>query len=365
MADIFDYLHWRGDLTIKQVPLGEVDSLIFCRLAYMNFDGIVPGGFDEKPVFIQDAAQQCIADAEKKDSERDISKEDIKLLTEIALCPRYAKMALTGYVCETDESQEKQFAAVTILTDKRSSYTAFRGTDNTLIGWKEDFNMTFQISVPSQRAAAAYLKTAMESIGGSFYVGGHSKGGNLAVYAAAFSEDACFDRIVTVFNHDGPGFDTSVLETEGYRRAIEKTKTFVPQSSFFGLMLYHEETITVVHSNHIGIFQHDLYSWEIERDRFVYEQNVSENSTEFNEALKEWIAKLEPGTRKLLIDGLYKVVVTTQAKTFSDLFKGKNSLVLLRALKDIDEPTRELLVHAVSLLTQRQKSQSPPALIEE
>ena len=261
MANIFDYLAWRGDITLAQSPFNPVDSLILSVLSYLPFDGTVDSAFERRGI--------TIAEAQVAFSARDVARapvrsdNDVQLLTALAGSARFARMRLTGYTSLFDEARQEQFAALTIRTGDGASYISFRGTDHSLVGWKEDFNMSFMTPVPAQRDAVAYLERAAKSLWGPLRVGGHSKGGNLAVYASAFCGRRFQKRIVSVYNNDGPGFDESVIATEGFQIIGERLHAYVPQSSIIGMLLEHAEQYAIVHSGQKGIMQHDPYSWSV------------------------------------------------------------------------------------------------------
>ena len=230
---------------------------------------------------------------------------------------------------------------------------AYRGTDSTLVGWKEDFNMAFTTPVPAQRTAAEYLRARAAEKPGPLRVGGHSKGGNLAVFAAAFCGDETQGRILEVQNNDGPGFEAAVTAQPGYRRIAPRVRTLVPQSSVVGMLLEHEEAYTVVHSTQLGLMQHDLYSWQVRRAGFVCLESVDEGSRMVDRALKEWISSMTPAQRETFVDVLFGLLDASGAQTVGQLSLGwlKNAGALARTLKGIDEPTREAMSSILKALS--------------
>mgnify|MGYP000908151178 CR=1 FL=1 len=349
MANLFDYLDWRGDLTLDQVPFNDIDSLILSRLSYLPFDGIVPQSLQES-ITIAKASERFFAS--KEAHEHVIMQEDIPLLQEVANSGRFGPLNLLGYVNQVDLEEEKQFAAVVIQMSPDCHYVSFRGTDLTLVGWKEDFNMSFTTPVPAQEEAVRYLEQVGTTLTGNFVIGGHSKGGNLAVYAAAFCSEKLQGRILAVYNNDGPGFDSAVLATDGYQRIREKIKTFVPQSSVVGMLLQHEEDYFVIHSTQIGLMQHDLYSWEVERDQFVYLDTVTDGSKFIDQTLKTWVANLEPGQRELFVDALFSIFEQTKATSLKELTENwyTNARIILKSLRDMDDAMRQTISETLRLL---------------
>lgn len=352
MTDVFDYLQWRGDLSLEQSPLNEVDGVILARLSYMPFEGIWK---PETALTVGDAAKALLALADTEPAAF-LREEDIRLLSALGDSPRFGDMKLLDYVNQLDE--ETQFSATTLGLTGDLQYISFRGTDNTLVGWKEDFNMSFVCPVQAQELAVDYTRRMTARFPGRWILGGHSKGGNLAVYAAAFCEPAIQERIQAVYNYDGPGFDDRVLQTPGYQAICGRVKTVVPQSSIVGLLLGHEEQYAIVHSDQTVMpLQHDIYSWEIWRNRFSYLETVTNGSRFVDFTLKEWIAQMEPQQREILVDTIYEIMESTQAATFRDLSENwfANTKTVLKSLKNLDEDTRKSITQAISLLLKSAK----------
>lgn len=365
MANIFDYLDWRGDLPFAQVPFCAVDGMILSRLSYLPFDGIVSETTAVSvPLF--EVAQVLIEQEET--ARKVLLQEDLQLLLALAQSIRFQQVRLSAYVNQIDAETQTQFSAMTVALGDGRYFIAFRGTDDTLVGWKEDFNMTFTCPVPAQRSAAVYVERIMRQISGEFLLGGHSKGGNLAVYAAAFCPEELQRRIVAVYNNDGPGFDERVLSTVGYKRICERVQTYVPQSSVVGMLLEHEEAYTIIHSTVGGMGQHNLYSWEVLRDRFVTLDTVTNSSRFVDRTLKQWLSSLMPEERERMVDAVYQMLRETNADTLRELRENKfsSAMSILRSARGLDEEGRRNLLHALGLLFRSagKSLQSPTALSE-
>lgn len=290
MANILDYLTWRGDFSFAQAPLNHVDALVLCRLSYIPFDGVVAEGFLDAPVTIAEAADKCLALVHKKDATRAFRLEDDEqLLNCLIKSERFRDLPLIGFRNVFDQAHAEQFSAVTIRLPDNALFVAFRGTDGTIAGWREDFNMSFSDTVPAQRDAVAYLAEAASYFPGKLHIGGHSKGGNLAVYSATFCDPETQSRIASVVNHDGPGFNDNVISDARYKRILDRIHTYVPQSSIIGMLLEHEEDFSIVHSTNLGIMQHDVYSWEILRSGFIPVEELTNSSRFIDKTLKEWV----------------------------------------------------------------------------
>ena len=339
MADLFDYLDWRGDLSFEAVGLTPVDALIFSALSYVHYDGLVQDGF-QNPVPLEVVADAFAALPDKE--ERVLLKNDGKLLQAAAGTERFRQVELVFYRNETVLEQESQFAAVAFLLPGDRAVLAFRGTDSTLVGWKEDFNMSFQTSVPAQEKALYYTQMFARFHDRRMVLCGHSKGGNLAVYAASRCPGEVQERIVGVYNNDGPGFTAALMGDPGYREMVPKIFTYVPQSSIVGMLLEHEEPYTVIKSRQVSILQHDLYSWEVMGGNFVPVEQVSEDSRLVNRMVKQWLAGKTLEERNEFVDAVFSLLGTGEVDSARDIVLPWNILNYLRTLNE-DEQMRKLI----------------------
>ncbi|MDO5378923.1 MAG: DUF2974 domain-containing protein [Clostridia bacterium] len=349
MANIIDYVSWRGDLTTEQAPLGEIDALIFSYLSYMPFDGIVPPSFDGS-VTLAEAAQRLLDGGLSGGAIMDSEKNDHQLLALLRDSARFGGMRVAGYASHVDGEAEQQFAAVTFLPESGPAFAAFRGTDDSVVGWKEDFNLAFSSETPSQRDAVAYAEEAARHISGKLILGGHSKGGNLAVYAGIFAGEAAADRLVAVYNFDGPGFNEAVLASPAFLQRNLPIHTFVPQTSVIGILLWHAEPFAVVRSDGVGVWQHNPYTWQLMGGRFTRMDARSSSSQLAEETIKNWISDLSAGERQQVIDGIYSVLSVSDGRRVADLFEPHNVVAILRAAGGMDAKTRGAIAEAFRLL---------------
>ena len=329
MADVFDYLKWRGDLTFTQDPPNAVDALIFSALAYIRFgDSVVNANYT--PVTLIEAAEEYFSMADHEDRVR--VKNDVDLLYEAAKSTRFGYAKLFLYRDLFIPEQETQFAAVTFLLDDGTAFVAFRGTDYTLVGWKEDFNMSFQQTVPAQRLAQQYVREVAAEHTVPLRLGGHSKGGNLAVFAAARSSPMVQQQILEVYNHDGPGFTEYMMGDPGYMAMVPRIRTFVPQSSVIGMLLEHEEPYTVVKSKTVGLLQHEIYSWEIMGKGFITMQEITEDSQFLDATIKTWFAEMTNQERNQLVDVMFGLLGTGGVDNALEIFHPRNIRTYLKTL---------------------------------
>ena len=245
-----------------------------------------------------------------------------------------------------------QFSALTCFLDDGSAYVAFRGTDETIVGWKEDFNMAFLSPVPGQAYSVAYLNAVASRFSGDFYVGGHSKGGNLAVYSAMNCEEAIQKRILRIYSMDGPGFRPEVLERCGYDRIKERVVKILPHSSLVGMIFESDMHFQVVRSKTFGLLQHDPYTWQVVSNHLVRVNDLYERRKNMDNTLNEWILSLNEQQLRIFVDTLYQVIMASQATNLIEFTtEWKRSMNgIIAALKEVDGETQEVLKEIVKSL---------------
>ena len=359
MANIIDYVLWRGDIPFSQVPLGEVDALVLSYLSYMPYEGMVSEAFSTSGAFLSDAAEYFLEHGLSSSCMIDSAKDDCRLLEAVRDSERFGTLRLTGYVNHYDEETQGQFSAITFLPPAGPAFVAFRGTDSTVVGWKEDFNMSFAGEVPAQGAALDYIVRASSVLSMPAVLGGHSKGGNLAVYAAVFAPKAVQERIVCVYNFDGPGFNEQVIASNAFHQIDMRIHTFVPQSSLIGILLWHTEPFIVVKSDAGGLFQHNPYSWQLMGGRFIILPERTRESRLAEDTIKGWLSTLDGDERKRVIDGVYSVLSASDGRNVADLFEGRNVRAILRAVSTMDEETKEIIVDSFKRLGSSLKETLP------
>ncbi len=321
MANIFDYLRWRGDLTFAQDPPNAVDALVFSGLSYIRYGAGIEAEPD-KPITLKDAAEQFFAREDYEECCR--VQKDLDLLHAAIQTRRFGRTEICMYRDLLVPEQETQFAAMTFLLDDGSMFLAFRGTDNSLVGWKEDFNMTFQQTIPAQRLALQYTRDVALEYDLPMHLGGHSKGGNLAVFAAARSSPMIQNRILDVYNQDGPGFTQYLMGDPGYLAMVPKIRTYIPQSSVIGMLLEHEEPYTVIRSKTVGLLQHDLYSWSVLGKSFLPMEEITDSSQFIDATIKTWFADMTNQERNQLVDVMFALLGTGGVDKALDIFHPRN-----------------------------------------
>lgn len=344
MSNIFDYILWR-DIPLTQTEFNEIDNLILARLSYFPLDGLIN---QNEIITIKESYERY----EKLGTTgRILQKEDIDLYPILANSKRFGNLYISDFINKIDPEKEKQFSAITIHMPDNSIYVAYRGTDNTIVGWKEDLNMCFSDIVPSQIDAANYLNNIAEKYSSTIRVGGHSKGGNLAIYAAAFCRPDVQDRIINVYNNDGPGFSEKIVEKQEYTNILNKIHTYMPQTSIIGRLLNHKEDITILKSTQTGIMQHDLYSWQVLGDKFVRTEFT--NSSEFiDKTISNWLKEVEQTQREMFIDTLFEILNTTQAETLSEISDKlfANAKIMVKSYQKLDSESKKMINATLNVL---------------
>ena len=352
MGNLFDYLKWRADISLSVKPFNEVDNLLLAGLSYTVFDGILSDSGEFKPL-------AEVADAFFSAHPReDIQKETgfmyrAPLLMDGMLSgERFHDMKLGYYINEVDSDVNAQISAVTFLTDDGCAYIAFRGTDSTLTGWREDFNLSYLPMTPGQKHARDYLNRVGSALPLPLRVGGHSKGGNFAVYASAFCERSIRDRITAVYTNDGPGFRDEVIGSEEYQQIIPKVQSIIPDTSVIGLLLSNTFPHHVVKSTASGLMQHDPSSWIIDRDRFE-DAELSDTGQFLDKTLDDWIGSLDNEERQSLTESVFTLLSSTGVDTFHEMSqqKFKSTMAVLTALSKLPKDRQaELLKHGGNLI---------------
>lgn len=348
MANLMDYLDWRGDLTLAVSPFNEVDALILAELSFVDFEGIVPPPEVGRGVRLNEAAEAFFARHGGRDVDMGVLVPDgiSQMLRKLMASPRFCGMTLNGYEALLDDEVEEQFSALTIDLGNGSIYISFRGTDDTIVGWKEDLNMSFLEEIPSQKQAVDYVaRIARQYPEKTIRIGGHSKGGNLAVYSAAKSSGDIQERIVAVHNNDGPGFIWDISKTPGHKRIAGRIHTVLPQTSVVGMLMEHEKHYQVVYSTYDGLYQHDGFSWQVKGTQFVHLDDFSREGKLVDEALSSWANSLNTQQREALAEALYSVFTATGAKTLSELNeeKLKSASAMLKTYKNLDRESRRMV----------------------
>ena len=321
MGNIMDYISWRGDLSLEQSQFNEVDNLILACFSYVNLDGI-PAVTKQKGIGLKKLTEEFMKLHTMKELEAD--KSFIRLapfmMMEMAKSVRFGKCVVRNYVNDIVTEAEQQFAAMEIVLEDGTSYVSFRGTDDTIIGWKEDFNLSTGV-VPAQKRAIEYLQKISEHTDGMLRVGGHSKGGNLAIYGSVMCKSA-HEKILEIYSNDGPGFSREFQELPETKEMMPKIIRIIPEYSIIGTLLEHEKEPVIVASSSKGLLQHDGFSWEVQGPALVRRDSLNKTALRFIEILHKWIDGMGTEQKRLLIEDLFATLQASGYENLSEVQSG-------------------------------------------
>lgn len=350
MGNILDYLDWRGDITFEQAPFNEVDNLILACFSYLELDGI-RGIQDGNTLYLEELSENFFA--EKKDekikAQTTFLKNIPELLRKMARSDRYRKCRVGGFVNEILSSEIQQFAAVTIELPDGTVYISFRGTDDTITGWKEDFNLSNGI-VPSHKRALEYLEKEGRYIQSMLRIGGHSKGGNLAMYAAMQCSDILQEKLLSVYDNDGPGFPEGFFSPGRVESVLPKVTRIIPEASVIGMLLSHQKDPRIVASTQKGILQHDAFTWEVMGPSFIEKESLTRRAAASDRSLHKWIDHMDEKQREHLIGELFSVLEATGADTISQIQEGglKSLAAMVRQLDKLEPQSKAMVQELIT-----------------
>lgn len=348
MANIYSYIQWRGDLDFMERPFCEVDNLILSELSYMDFAGIVPTEVEGGAITLEAAAMKFRA-MNRSAVYFSGSDEKLPIVLPMAEAKRYKHLVLSNFKEVIDEQSGTEFSALHVSLEDGTTYVAFRGTGDGLIGWKEDFSMSFQL-MPAQKLAADYLARTLRDPDRRYRIGGHSKGGNLAVYAAMLCPEEKQEQIMEVYNNDGPGMCDSIVDMEKYRRISSKVTRIVPEFSVIGTLFEHEKPTKIVASSESGFLQHMGTSWQVEGDHFCTVNDLSEKCKFFVGIFDTWIVSASMEQRETFTNDFFNALESSGIHSMSDLSQSGISEVetVLAAITDSEIQTKIVIGKFIS-----------------
>ena len=352
MGDIISYVYEFGGFTFSEKPFCEIDGLVFSHLSYFIFDHIVPGIDDHKPgIALCDVAQQM--DWHNFISVRWEPDKNKELFYKIAFSRRYRNTKANYLLEELDEDQDVQFCAVTFMLGNGDTFISFRGTDDALVGWKEDFYMACRTPVGAQIKSTEYVNRGARLLARKknlrLYLGGHSKGGNLAVYSAMTCDERIKRKIGRIYDMDGPGFRPDFMEKLDYDGIRDKILKIVPYESFIGMLMESKKDYKLIKSNEVGVQQHVCFSWCVEGDRFEHSGEPEPKRKALYDRINSWLLAIDIEQVDDFIDSLFKLVEITEAKTLTDLKKvkggelAKKAHSIMQEYSGMNDETKQML----------------------
>ena len=321
MPTIFDYLKANQYDSFYDKEFTVLDALALTELAYLPFEDLVPAEISvQNYISLQHLAEQFEEKFQGKYPPLGmVNAHRLKLLSYLSSFKRYKHIRALGFANDVSLDSQKQFAAITYQIRPKEYLVVFRGTDDSIIGWKEDFHLTYMKEIPAQLAARDYLKEVLDKLDGKVWLAGHSKGGNLATYAACHVETSIQDRIQKVYSFDAPGLHSSIRNSDNFKAIEGKILSIIPENSIVGMMLETPETDLVVKSKTFGLLQHLMVSWEIEGDQFKVVPKVTEDSIQVDQTLKSWTASLSEEELRDFFDLFFGLFIEADIHRFGDI----------------------------------------------
>lgn len=342
MGNIIDYLIWRGDIFLKN-NFNQIDALILARLSYLIF---------YKIDFAEDNIENTYNQMKNIPLCDYRCSDDKKLIQELSQSRRFKDMVISDYIKIDDKKLEKQFVAITIHLSNKELFISFMGTDNSINGWKDDFNMSFMDNVSCQIEGRKYLNMiANKYPNKKIYLGGHSKGGNISIYSFITSSDEIKDRIIRVYNYDGPGFSKNIISEYYDKKTFSKIISYIPESSIVGRMLDHAGDVRIVKSSKKSIMAHNVYSWNIIRNDFVYVNKNTSMSEDIDRTITEWLENTTEDKRKIFVNTIFEILSSTEVDTFKDIIKSASISIpkLLKKYSNVPKDDKKVISEMISL----------------
>lgn len=322
MATINGYLDYNKNRSFKDFAFNEADILCLNELGYFCFEELDASIDFSKDVNLHEVLMPYVTGEKPFNHSFLVTEERVKLLQKVVASKRFENLNLSDYVNDVDAEYERQFSAMVFtLPEINHHQLVFRGTDDTMIGWKEDFKLTYVQEIPAHRAAVAYLEAYFEKYAGKVTVSGHSKGGNLALYAVAHVNDLLREQIEKVYMLDAPGLQEKGLESDGYKAIRERVTVIRPEESIVGIMLYNDIEPIVVKSNASGIMQHAVTSWQFneETGELILAERQTDLSQNLEKTFKQWMKELSSQELKILFDILFDTLMSSGIHSINDV----------------------------------------------
>ena len=342
---ILDYINKYGDYSFDDREFNEVDNVILSVLSYIDFDGIV---FNKNKISIKRAGDSYFKIHSKKEKNITGVRNAIDIFKSIYNKKRYRDLLLYNYVYIGDDS--RQFSALSIDINSDTTYISFEGTDQLISGWEEDFKMSYIFPVEAQKQAVRYVNRYFTFSRKKIIIGGHSKGGNLAMVAGMFANFWVKDRIVNIYNNDGPGFRKKEIEGKYFKSIENKIIHIIPNYCIIGLLLRHNDKYKVIKSTKKSIYAHDIATWVID-DNKLKESKLSSFSVFLDNGMIKWLDKYNDDERKNFVESLFMVFDRASIVNLVDILNNKKLILkLIMETKDIDKKTKRMLREFIFVL---------------
>lgn len=344
--NILTYLKFRGDLSLEISPFNLVDNLILSTVAYFDLTNIVT----DIDISLQDAMTMLLSSEELKVRLVNASSEYRTLATLLQKSERFNKAKLSHYVDLYDETEEIQFSAVQIWLSDGTNFVAFRGTDQTILGWREDFQMSYK-HIAAQNKAAAYLSEIIIPTG-VYRIGGHSKGGNLAVFGVSNLTNTQQNQIINIYDNDVPGFSSEIFNMGKINHIQHKLCKIVPEYSIIGQLFSEKDPDVIVKADGVGILQHNPMNWLVSHTEFMEVVHVSDDAKRLNEKINNWLSQVSLEEKEGFTKNLFDIFQKSGSKDITAItgqgVSGFERMVM--ALIDSESMMKTSIFKAIQLI---------------
>ena len=344
MENVFSYLKWRGDLDFNTSGFNSIDNIIFSALSYLKLN------IKEDEILNLEEAYQRYTIGESSSNIFYMNVE--KLFTLVQESKRFKNVKIARYKRIIDKSVEEQFGAVTFILPNDTLYIAFSGTDESVVGWKENFNLSFLEKIPAQEEAKFYLEDILNHTKKKIFVGGHSKGGNLAMYAVIFCRDDYKNKIIQTFNNDGPGLPEEVFSTKEFLEIKEKIISYLPKFGVIGYLFSNKTQIKFIESYQIGILEHDLFSWKVNGTDFIFVDDLNKLAKDLVKKFNNGLKDIPKEKRKRIINLIYDLLLNFKIENLDDLFAKITDFPAFIKKYNLDFENIELILNLLGILFQ-------------
>ncbi len=353
MSNILDYLKWRGDIVMDYDGFQVVDNILLSTMSYANLSDIVPGEDDGYCITIGGAYEEYKR-LKRKERDKSTQKKGEIALRAMASVRRFRNITLSSYTEITDDTTKTQFAAIKAHLPDDSYYIAFRGTDDNIIGWREDFEMCFR-EIGAQKMACDYLNRQIKN--GLYRIGGHSKGGNLAVYAGMNCRDELKSRIINVYSNDGPGICDEMLDKRKYRLIESRIIRIVPGFSMVGVLFSDVEPDYIVAASGKGMRQHNPLRWQLDGVKLRTLDSIDEQCIEFAQIFNKWIRELPIDRREEIVGTFFDVLESSGIRQIIDFSSIKKETFehFFRAVRSSSKESRQAIAMLLKNVTIKTK----------
>ncbi len=366
MNKMMDYLNWRGDIPFSVSPMNDADLFLMSKIGAIDWTGIIDR--DGAPVPLFYAAEQYFMRYGQEGAET-VKLAGINLIPVIktaSQCERFRNLGLSGFINIVEERKTEQFSALVVDLPDDVHFITFRGTDDNILAWKENFYLSCSDYVSAQRDALSYLRYRSTLFDGPMIIGGHSKGGNLAIYAACTAEETLKNRIQAIYSFDGPGFRASYYDSPGYKSVKDRIHKIIPKNSLVGTLLDNPKGVVTVNCEDFGINGHDGFNWETNADGFVKCSSLSKSSRVFDTSIDSVLSSMDIDDRREFIDSLFDILDSSGATTVTELTgKGRKAMLSLGFDLLRDDETKQFITSVIRQIAKDYVAETQRALREE